>query len=501
MNIVLDPPVHQKRNRMGEEVGKIFVGGVNRDTTPDAFRAFFEQYGAIADIVLMMDRDTRKNKGYGFVKYTDPGCIDAILDKKGTQKLDGNVLDCKPCNARGTKPRGDDQRTKKIFVGGISQQADRQDLYEAFSQHGKVEDVHIMIDDATGKHRGFGFVTFASEDDVEKLVKMHYLDLKGKSMEIKKAMPKMNRGFGGPPGQGQMGGPMGGFGPGGGWNNQGGQPGFNDGMGGYNNQWNMGQPMGQFGQGGGQYGGQSGGQFGGQGGFQQRGPPQQNQQGGYGQNYNNGYRQQQQGGYGQQSYGQGQQSYGKPSATKVNCEKVHCPTELEECSRACKCTLYTCGFCVLIKHYGGKPSAAGDGGKSSRYGNQRTQGYGSYGNYGQGQQDPYGQQSQQQQYGNPGSMGNYPQEASTYGPQRVNYNQQGYSQAGGFGGDMSGQQYSQATQQQPQQQPQQQQQQSYGQADGSQDMYGGNNYGRGNMGNSQSQAFHPYRRFGGSQVQ
>ncbi|XP_071512047.1 uncharacterized protein [Diadema antillarum] len=425
---------------MGEEVGKIFVGGVNRDTTPDAFRAFFEQYGAIADIVLMMDRDTRKNKGYGFVKYTDPGCIDAILDKKGTQKLDGNVLDCKPCNARGTKPRGDDQRTKKIFVGGISQQADRQDLYEAFSQHGKVEDVHIMIDDATGKHRGFGFVTFASEDDVEKLVKMHYLDLKGKSMEIKKAMPKMNRGFGGPPGQGQMGGPMGGFGPGGGWNNQGGQPGFNDGMGGYNNQWNMGQPMGQFGQGGGQYGGQSGGQFGGQGGFQQRGPPQQNQQGGYGQNYNNGYRQQQQGGYGQQSYGQGQQSYG-------------------------------------------------------------TQGYGSYGNYGQGQQDPYGQQSQQQQYGNPGSMGNYPQEASTYGPQRVNYNQQGYSQAGGFGGDMSGQQYSQATQQQPQQQPQQQQQQSYGQADGSQDMYGGNNYGRGNMGNSQSQAFHPYRRFGGSQVQ
>ncbi|XP_030833020.1 heterogeneous nuclear ribonucleoprotein A0 isoform X5 [Strongylocentrotus purpuratus] len=394
MNIVLNPPTNSKMDRMGEEVGKIFVGGVSRETTIDAFRAYFESFGQINDIVLMMDKDTRMNKGYGFVKFEDPRCSEDVLGKKGQHQLDGKMLDTKPCNARGSKPRGygggggqDDSRTKKVFVGGISQQASKDDLYELFKQFGMVEDVHIMTDNETGKHRGFGFVTLDSEEDVEKLVRIQHLELKGKSMEIKKAQPKMNRGFGGP------GGPMGG----GGGYQQGGGGGFNQG--------------------------------------------------------------------GQQGYGGG---------------------------------------------YGGKPNAEGDNGsKSSRNGGQS---YGSYGGYGQTQQDPYGQQQQQtqqtQQYGNQGSMGSYGQEASGYGPQRVNYSQQqqgGYSQ-GQFGNNMPGQNFGppQQQQQHPQPQPPQQQQpqQGYGQqVEGGPDMYGNNNnnFGRGNLGGGNQ--FHPYRRFQGNQVQ
>ncbi|XP_041464981.1 heterogeneous nuclear ribonucleoprotein A3-like isoform X1 [Lytechinus variegatus] len=466
MNIVLNPPTNIGK-RMGEEVGKIFVGGVNRETTIDAFRAYFESFGKINDIVLMMDKDNNNgmNKGYGFVKYDDPRCADDVILKKGQHKLDGKELDTKPCNARGSRPRGgipDDNRTKKIFVGGISQQAGKQDLYDVFKPFGMVEDVHIMTDNATGKHRGFGFVTLDSEEAVEKLVQIRHLELKGKSMEIKKAQPKMNRGFGGPGGPGgPMGGGGGGFPQGGGSWNQGGQPGFG-GFGG-GSQWNMGQPMGQFGQ-------QQ------QGGFQQRGGPGQ----GYGsqqQGYNNGYRQQGQGGpqYGQQGGGYaGQQQQQQP-------QQQH--------------------------NYGGKPSAGGDnyGTKNPRLGGQGYSNYGG-GGYGQSQQDPYGQQQQQQQqYGNQGSMGNYPQEASGYGPQRVNYNQQqqGYNQ-GQFGNDMPGQNFGPPQQQQqppPPQPPQQQQPpQGYGQpVEGGPDMYGNNNYGRGNLGGGNQ--FHPYRRFQGNQVQ
>ncbi|XP_054756372.2 heterogeneous nuclear ribonucleoprotein A1-like isoform X2 [Lytechinus pictus] len=387
MNIVLNPPTNIGK-RMGEEVGKIFVGGVNRETTIDAFRAYFESFGKINDIVLMMDKDNNdgSNKGYGFVKYDDPRCADDVISKKGLHKLDGKELDTKPCNARGSRPRGgvpDDNKTKKVFVGGISQQAGKEDLYDIFKSFGVVEDVHIMTDNATGKHRGFGFVTLDSEEAVEKLVQIRHLELKGKSMEIKKAQPKMSRGFGGPGGPGGPMGGGGGFPQGGGSWNQGGQQGYS-GFGG-GSQWNMGQPMGQFGQQ--------------QGGFQQRAGQGQSY-GGQQQGYNNGYRQQGQGGqqYGQQGggYGGQQQPQQQPS-------------------------------------YGGKPSAGGDnyGTKNPRHGGQSYSNYGG-GGYGQSQQDPYGQQQQQQQqYGNQGSMGNYAQEASGYGPQRVNYNQQqqqGYNQ-------------------------------------------------------------------------
>ncbi|XP_063962671.1 heterogeneous nuclear ribonucleoprotein A0-like isoform X2 [Lytechinus pictus] len=393
---------HNNPSIMGEEVGKIFVGGVERSTQPDTFRQYFEKYGKLSDFILMMDKERGVNKGFGFVTFADPGCVEAVVSTKN-HRLDGKELDCKRCKARGTETRqgpGDQQRKKKIFVGGISQQATKEDLFAVFSNFGTVEDVHIMIDNETLKHRGFGFVTFESEEDVDKLVQMQHVELKGKSMEIKKAQPRNN------PGQGRnFGGQGGGFqqrggGGGGNWNQGGGYGGGSNNYGGGSNQWNMGQPMGQFGGQGGGYQQQRGAGGGGFGGAQQQ------------QGFNNGYRQpqQQQGSYGQQ---QPQQAYG------------------------------------------GAPS------------------YGNYGGYQQTQQDPYSQQQQQQQpqqqYQNQGSMGNYAQEASTYGPQRGNYNQ-GYNQATP-----------------PAQQPPQQ---NYGQVEGGQDMYGSNNYGKGNVGNQ----FHPYSR-------
>ena len=62
----------------------------------DAFRAFFEQYGTINDIVLMMDKDRRRNKGYGFVKYGDPSCVDNVMAKKGAHNLDGRMVSPPP---------------------------------------------------------------------------------------------------------------------------------------------------------------------------------------------------------------------------------------------------------------------------------------------------------------------------------------------------------------------------------------------------------------------
>lgn len=58
----------------------------------DAFRAYFESFGQINDIVLMMDKDTRMNKGYGFVKFEDPRCSEDVLGKKGQHQLDGKMV-------------------------------------------------------------------------------------------------------------------------------------------------------------------------------------------------------------------------------------------------------------------------------------------------------------------------------------------------------------------------------------------------------------------------
>lgn len=47
----------------------------------------------------------------------------------------------------------------KLYVGNLSWNTTRDDLYDLFGQYGNVEDAFIPSDRETGRSRGFGFVT------------------------------------------------------------------------------------------------------------------------------------------------------------------------------------------------------------------------------------------------------------------------------------------------------------------------------------------------------
>ncbi|KMU83414.1 DAZ-associated protein 1 [Coccidioides immitis H538.4] len=100
--------------------------------------------------------------------------------------LDGKIIDPKRAI-----PRDEQERTSKIFVGGVSQDANEQDFKKFFMQFGRVVDATLMIDKDTGRPRGFGFVTFDSEAAVEACLSQP-LEILGKPIEVKKAQPRGN---------------------------------------------------------------------------------------------------------------------------------------------------------------------------------------------------------------------------------------------------------------------------------------------------------------------
>lgn len=58
---------------------------------------------------------------------------------------------------------------RKLFIGGIKDDHDDEQLREYFSNYGNVQNVSIVTDKATGKKRGFGFVEFDDYDPVDKV--------------------------------------------------------------------------------------------------------------------------------------------------------------------------------------------------------------------------------------------------------------------------------------------------------------------------------------------
>jgi RNA recognition motif-containing protein len=70
---------------------KIYVGNLSWGTTNDSLKAAFEQFGAVEESVVMIDKMTGRSRGFGFVTMGDAEADAAIAAMNG-KELDGRVL-------------------------------------------------------------------------------------------------------------------------------------------------------------------------------------------------------------------------------------------------------------------------------------------------------------------------------------------------------------------------------------------------------------------------
>ena len=79
---------------------KIFVGGLGFDIQKGAVIDYFTQYGKVAEVLVMMDRNTGRSRGFGFVTFEDRSTLRAILGR--THMLQGRRLEIKKAEPRKT---------------------------------------------------------------------------------------------------------------------------------------------------------------------------------------------------------------------------------------------------------------------------------------------------------------------------------------------------------------------------------------------------------------
>ncbi|XP_070290322.1 RNA-binding protein Musashi homolog 2-like [Salvelinus sp. IW2-2015] len=108
-------------NDSQHDPGKMFIGGLSWQTSPDSLRDYFTKFGEIRECMVMRDPTTKRSRGFGFVTYVDAASVDNVLAQQH-HELDSKTIDPKVAFPRRAQP--------------------------------KVEDAMLMFDKTTNRHRG-----------------------------------------------------------------------------------------------------------------------------------------------------------------------------------------------------------------------------------------------------------------------------------------------------------------------------------------------------------
>ena len=86
----------------------------------------------------------------------------------------------------------------KLYVGNLPFSSTEDDITDAFSEHGTVNSVNIVMDRDTGRPRGFAFVEMGSDQEAQSVIQaLDGRDFGGRQLRVNVAKPRENRGGGG----------------------------------------------------------------------------------------------------------------------------------------------------------------------------------------------------------------------------------------------------------------------------------------------------------------
>jgi RNA recognition motif-containing protein len=86
---------------------KLFIGGLSWSTSEDSLRQAFDRFGEVTEAVLVMDRESGRSRGFGFVTFRSEGEARSAIEQMDGTTFEGRTLVVN--EARERAPRGGDR--------------------------------------------------------------------------------------------------------------------------------------------------------------------------------------------------------------------------------------------------------------------------------------------------------------------------------------------------------------------------------------------------------
>ncbi|XP_048570265.1 RNA-binding protein 39-like isoform X1 [Triticum urartu] len=169
---------------------------------------FFSRAGKVRDVRLIMDRNSRRSKGVGYIEFYDVMSVPMAIALTG-QPLLGQAVMVKPSEAEknlaqsnATSGGAASGGARKLYVGNLHSNITEDQLRQAhptlqkldrilmscdwvFEPFGQVELVQLPVDPLTGLCKGFGFIQFARLEDAKAAQSLNgQLDIAGRVIKV-----------------------------------------------------------------------------------------------------------------------------------------------------------------------------------------------------------------------------------------------------------------------------------------------------------------------------
>jgi len=207
----------------------VYVGGISYNATESEVSEYFSQCGEVLSVRMPTFPDSGRSKGIAFVEFAEKSGVDAALglsdseflgrnikvdvaraktdrndrnDRRGggrdrSQERYGNNRYNKEKSSGGYERRNRSPPSRQpsepsdsVFVGNLSWNANEADLQDAFGGCGHIVSVRIPVDRNSGRQKGFGYITFESQDAANKAISLSGTDIAGRSVRVDYAASK-----------------------------------------------------------------------------------------------------------------------------------------------------------------------------------------------------------------------------------------------------------------------------------------------------------------------
>ncbi|PNX94396.1 RNA-binding protein 39-like, partial [Trifolium pratense] len=157
---------------------------------------FFSKAGKVRDVRLIMDRNSRRSKGVGYIEFYDAMSVPMAIALSG-QLLLGQPVMVKPSEAEKNLVQSNASSgaagvvgpygavDRKLYVGNLHFNMTEANLREIFEPFGQIEVVQLPLDMETGHCKGFGFVQFAHLEHAKAAQSLNgKLDIAGRTIKV-----------------------------------------------------------------------------------------------------------------------------------------------------------------------------------------------------------------------------------------------------------------------------------------------------------------------------